>query len=195
MMTRRLVPVAVVAIGLMLAGAFSFGWASTGAQDMASPSPVMDAAHPAHIHAGTCATLGEVVFPLEDVAHGGMNGTPTATTGSADMADMAASPGPDTSDKEVVARSESSVNATLDVILSAEHAINVHESAENIQNYIACGDITGTPTDGQLEIQLNELNDSGYTGRAMLVDNGDGTTTVTVELMSTMGMGTATPTM
>ena len=45
-------------------------------------------------------------------------------------------------------------------------AINVHESAENIGNYIACGDITGTseamgtPASGgqQIEVTLRELN-------------------------------------
>ena len=68
----------------------------------------------------------------------------------------------------------------------------VHESAENIGNYIACGDLTVPATDGELHIDLKELNGSGYTGEAHLVDNGDGTTTVTVTLMMT-GDEAATP--
>jgi hypothetical protein len=138
-----------------------------------------------------------------------MAGTPTPDTGMTSDAgmgtppegaedvdvttDVMASPTPDMNG--VIAGSTTTVEASLDVILGAEHAINVHESAENIENYIACGDLTGTPSDGQLEVQLQELNDSGYSGRATLRDNGDGTTTVTIELMMASGMTPATPTM
>jgi hypothetical protein len=74
------------------------------------------------------------------------------------------------------------LEVTLDELLAAEHAINIHESAENIQNYIACGNITGEPVEGELEVQLEELNDSGYSGVATLRDNLDGTTTVIIAL-------------
>jgi hypothetical protein len=98
---------------------------------------------------------------------------------------------------EVVAMSTSTVEASLEDILGAEHAINVHLSAEEIGVYIACGDITGEQTDGTLEIELQEENDSGYQGMATLMDNGDGTTTVDVMLMMSgeeMGQAAATPT-
>ena len=39
--------------------------------------------------------------------------------------------------------SETAVDLTLDELTSEEYAINAHESAENITNYVACGDITG----------------------------------------------------
>ena len=39
--------------------------------------------------------------------------------------------------------SETTVPLTLDGLTSEEYAINAHESAENIGNYVACGDITG----------------------------------------------------
>jgi hypothetical protein len=39
--------------------------------------------------------------------------------------------------------SETTVDLTLDELTSEEYAINAHESAENIGNYVACGDITG----------------------------------------------------
>ena len=93
---------------------------------------------------------------------------------------------------DMVAHSTTTVEASLDDILAGEHAINAHESPENIQNYIACGELTGTPTEGLLHIQLNEQNASGYQGMAALQDNGDGTTTVTVMLMHTEA-GSATP--
>lgn len=77
---------------------------------------------------------------------------------------------------DVVAESTTEVAAPLDDILGPEHAITVHESAAEIQNAIACGDLTGRPTDGELSIEMQELNDSGFTGDAQLADNRDGTT-------------------
>jgi hypothetical protein len=51
-------------------------------------------------------------------------------------------------------------------------------SAEKIDVYVACGDVKGTPKDDQSQIDLKELNSSGYQSMAWLKDNGDGTTTV-----------------
>ena len=75
-------------------------------------------------------------------------------------------------------------------ILSAPHALNVHESAEAIQNYIACGDIGGRVIDGDLVIGLRELNGSGTHGVAVLEGDDDGTD-VTVYL-SEEGTGAET---
>ena len=159
------------------------------AQDQATPvggAQVGDGPHPAHIHSGTCDTLGEVVVPLNDLTGMHVGGSPVATA-----ADMMASPM--AGDMGMMSQSsETVVQLPLNDILAAEHAINVHESAENIQNYIACGEITGSPTNGQLTIQLTELNGSGFNGEATLVDNGDGTTTVTATIMQTGG-GMASP--
>jgi hypothetical protein len=84
---------------------------------------------------------------------------------------------------EAVAESTTTVTTTFDELTGAEHVINVHESEANIGNYIACGAITGTASaEGALEIELQELNESGYDGHATLTDNGDGTITVTVSL-------------
>ncbi len=158
--------------------------------------------HPAHIHSGTCAELGDVVFPLTDVAVADPNASPEASPSLALASTAVASPvvaspvaSPQVGTEGAVAESSTEVAASLDDILAEEHAINVHESAENIGNYIACGDLTGTATDGQLTIGLQELNNSGYTGEAHLQDNGDGTTTVTVYVTFTGLEGTppATP--
>jgi len=156
------------------------GLAHQGEDHEATPAGATETPHPAHIHSGTCEELGDVVFPLNDVAPvstpGTMSASPEAGTDGTPVASAAG---------EVVAESMTEVEASLDDILAAEHNVNVHESAENIQNYIACGNLTGPATDGELQIKLQELNDSGYTGEAHLVDNGDGTTTVTVTLMTT----------
>ncbi len=65
--------------------------------------------------------------------------------------------------------------------MAGEHAINVHASADDLGTYIACGDIGGiTIGEADLPIGLGELNDSDANGVALLHDNGDGTTTVSV---------------
>ncbi|MGA8099286.1 MAG: hypothetical protein WB810_11585 [Candidatus Cybelea sp.] len=64
---------------------------------------------PVHIHTGTCAKLGGVVYPLTDV----VNGESTSTV----------------------------KGVTIDKLLTATHAINVHESAAALDKYVACGNI------------------------------------------------------
>jgi plastocyanin len=191
--------VALAAALLLMSGLLSGSMSRVAAHGEVAP-------HPAHVHAGTCDTLGEVVFPLTDVAMADDSGTPVAhdadedshegedeahegddesTEESEEMdhsGDMDASPEAEHDMGKPAGTSETTVEADLATILGAEHSINVHESAENIQNYIACGEITGTPEDGELVIELAEMNDSGYDGEATLTDNGDGTTTIEIEL-------------
>ncbi|MEA2597727.1 MAG: hypothetical protein QOF01_4196 [Thermomicrobiales bacterium] len=172
-MTRRFMSiVSLFALVLLTMGlAIGFGHGRVAAQDDAAE------AHPAHIHSGTCATLGDVVYPLTDVSYSGMGGSPVAESmmGSASA--------------HQVKVSITTVQADLDTILGSEHAINVHESAENIGNYIACGDIGGMVMGSDLAIGLGELNGSGHVGVAWLHDNGDGSTTVSVFLIEPTAMG------
>lgn len=179
---RTLLSVGAIGIAASALG-LRAGLAHEGEEHEATPAGGGEAAHPAHIHAGTCEALGDVVFPLNDVAALDAEATPAASPAASPAAAGAG---------DVVAESTTEVQAALDDILAAEHAINVHESAANIQNYIACGDLTGPATDGELRVELQELNGSGYIGEARLVDNGDGTTTVTVTLMTT-GDAAGTP--
>jgi plastocyanin len=128
------------------------------------------APHPAHVHSGTCATLGDVVFPLGNVQAGdSTSGTPSADTATA----------PATS---IVASSVTTIESALSDLLASEHAINIHKSEADIGTYIACGDIAGIPAGGQLVIALTPLNDSGTTGVAVLQEEGT-STTVTVYLV------------
>ena len=159
--------VAILALGVVILGASS----RAGAQ--ATPAAGGGASHPAHIHNGTCAELGDVVQPFSNVSAEAMNNsTPMA---AAMVGSSAAIP---------VLSSVTTVQMALQDILNGDHAINVHESAENIGNYIACGNIGGMVMGGtDLAIGIAPLNDSGYSGAAWLHDNGDGTTTVNVFLM------------
>jgi hypothetical protein len=132
-------------------------------------TPVADTeaeAHPAHIHSGTCDTLGDVVVPLTDVA--------------------AEAPGAETvgpASAHAVKTSRTVVDMPLQEIIDGGHAINVHESAEAIDVYIACGDIGGAVTTDEggrteLIIGLGELNDSGHHGVAWLGADGEQTEVV-----------------
>jgi hypothetical protein len=133
--------------------------------------------HPAHIHSGSCTTLGDVVYPLNNVSSSpDMMGTPMA---GMMMGATTAIP---------VEMSSTTVDTTLADLTSEAYAINVHESAANIGNYIACGDIGGSVMGSDLAIGIAPLNDSGFSGVAWLHDNGDGTTTVTVFLTHSGGM-------
>lgn len=164
--------ISVLAAGLLLTLGIVFAPGAVSAQDTA-------AAHPAHIHSGTCTELGDVVYPLNDVGSAMMmNGTPMA------MSDMMGA-----TDAIPVEASSTVIQAPLSDLVGEAYAINVHESMENIGNYIACGNIGGHMMgSSDLAIGLGTLNDSGYSGIATLHDNGDGTTTVNVYLMHSGGM-------
>jgi hypothetical protein len=80
---------------------------------------------------------------------------------------------------------------TLDAILEAPHVVNVHLSAEEIDTYIACGEIGGFLTpEGAVIIGLRELNRSGFTGIAYLAPGADGASTdVSAFVAQTIGGG------
>src|SRR5215207_6680693 len=115
---RRFTGITVLFAGLLLAAGLVAGIGSrASAHDEES--------HPAHIHTGTCAELGEVVYPLSDVgADFQSDGTPMAGTA---MGAESAIP---------VDASVTTVQASLADIVAGGHAINIHESVENIGNYI-----------------------------------------------------------
>lgn len=191
------------AAGLALAGLVATGGSLAAAQE-ATPVGGAMAGIPNHIHAGTCATLGEVVVPLADLTVSGTGdaaASPVASpaagmaTPMAGMAMGAASAAP-------VAVATTQVELALSDILAAEHSINLHDPADpsNPDRYLACGDIGGAPdVQGNLFVGLQEDNDSGVTGVAWLLDNaatgGTGTTVTVFANIGAMtgGMSDATP--
>jgi hypothetical protein len=165
---------AAIALVLTLVGPMR-----TLAQD-ASPVPVTAESHPAHIHDGTCDNLGGVAYPLNDVTLAPAAGEATPTAQQPMMAHA-----------DEVLTSVTTVDVSLTDLLAGQYAINIHESADQIQNYIACGDIAGqirlhlrSDAPPGLVIPLRELNDSGYAGVAWLEPTADGKTTVTIFLAS-----------
>ena len=168
--------------------------------------------HPAHIHSGSCAQLGDVVYPLTDVSASGMMSgmrAMAATPGTGMPAAMATpggltmSPAMGATAAIPVETSQTLINVSLQDLLAESYAINVHESQANIQNYIACGDVGGSmmagsamPQGGVLAIGLHELNNSGESGIALLRDQGNNQTMVWIYLakgLSGANGGMATP--
>lgn len=133
-----------------------------------------DVPHPAHIHSGSCSELGDVVYPLTDIGAPVMDEAATP---------VAASNGKGAETAVAVAVSVTTIDTMLFTLFSGPYAINVHESADNIDTYIACGDIGGQPSSSDLVIGLEPLNNSGMAGVAVI--HGEGTkTTVTVYLFA-----------
>lgn len=154
-----------LALTTLLSGSLLLGGAGAAlAQDEEAT-----VAFPNHIHAGTCDDLDpNPVAPLNDI-----------TEWKNDTDDESANAVQGVLTAALVYRGETDVEISLDDILADSHSINVHESQENIQNYIACGEIGGIVVDDDgtdtLVISLRPLNDSGYFGFAFLTADGDNT--------------------
>ncbi len=158
MTARRHARVAGAAVALFAIVASAIP--SAVAQDATPVAQPVAPARPAHIHSGNCVELGDVVVPLTDLTASVSEGV-----GQADRATPAES-------------SFTTVPMTLDAILGADHAINVHLSAEQIDTYIACGELGGVvDAGGALVVGLREESDSGYTGIAFLSPGADGAST------------------
>jgi hypothetical protein len=165
--------IATTAGAAALAGMVALGGPAAWAQD-ATPQTENMVPRPAHIHTGTCDEVGEVVAPLTDLT----GATGGDRVGQARRAISAES-------------SFTNVPLTLDAILGADHVVNVHLSAEEIDTYIACGEVGGMLTpEGAVIIGLRELNDSGFTGIAYLAPGADGASTdVSVFVAPTLEQG------
>jgi len=165
----------VIGLGLAVGLGLSAFGGTVLAQDATETPEGATAAvtHPAHVHVGSCAELDpNPIYPLNNV------GPRTDEDGNAPdpeeiMGSLASNP---------VEVSESEIEVNLDDILTEAHAINIHESDQNVTNYIACGDLGGALLDDKLFIGLNELNGSGYHGIAILEKDGDDKTKVTIYL-------------
>lgn len=177
------------------------------AQD-GTPVGGAEAPMPNHIHSGTCETLGDVVVPLAPLQFStddAAAATPAASPVSGVATPVGAMMGTMGAASSVpVAAATTQVPLGLSDILAAEHAINIHDPADpsDPSLYRACGAIGGSPdAQGNLFVGLQEINDSGFSGIAWLLDDGSGAgTTVTILLADNgkttgeMGGTAATPT-
>jgi hypothetical protein len=117
---------------------------------------------PSHIHTGDCDELGEVIQPINSL---------TVPTGEV----------LGNSDAVVAEAAFTTIDIPLSDLVASDHALKVHLSKDQIQTYLACGDIGGAlDADGALIVGLKELDDSGYTGIAYLVPGAGNTTRISV---------------
>ncbi|HEU0116253.1 MAG TPA: hypothetical protein VFQ80_16310 [Thermomicrobiales bacterium] len=130
----------------------------------------------AHIHAGACDELGIVVYTLAGLRSYRLEGA-----GGEDLE-----------------LTTGTVKASLATLFSEPFSIHVHESVRNKQNYLACAEVGSqppppwTPADG-LVLQMNEQNNSGFSGFAQLRPDANGGTDVTIVLAATAATAAATP--
>lgn len=168
----RLMTVKNLALGAVLAGGLGIGGAGLVlAQDEEAVTP----SHPAHIHAGTCDDLDpNPAAPLNNIEPR-LNEDSDDENANSPQGVLTAAPVHYSLSEEVELSFE-------DDVLATSHSINVHESEENIDNYIACGEIGGVVVDGELVVSLRSMNDTGYSGIAILTADGDGNVDVEVYL-------------
>ncbi|MGH2560947.1 MAG: cupredoxin domain-containing protein, partial [Thermomicrobiales bacterium] len=111
---------------------------------------------PVAIQEGGCASVGETVYTLEDLAR--------ERAGSTEVGSETAMP---------VSTSASTVDARLEDLLAGDHAITV--AIQDTADLLACGEIGGMRTDDTLAFGLQGAEDSGWTGIAVLEADGDQT--------------------
>jgi plastocyanin len=160
----RLVRNSVTVLLVLLGGLFLVSSRTLGQE--ASP------ARPSHIHDGDCDELGQIIQPLTalTVPVGQVSGNEDAVVAEAAF---------------------TVIPLSLDELLATDHALKVHLSKEQIQIYLACGDIGGTvDANGALIVGMKELDNSGYTGIAYLAPAGDGGTSVSVLIAKVLPGGT-----
>lgn len=152
-----------LSLATILAGTLVFGGATATLAQDTETTP--DVSHPAHIHSGTCDELDpNPAQPLNNIE-------PRLNDSDDDNANEPQ--GVLTAPR--VLYSDTDVEMSLDDLLAESYSINIHESEEQIQNYIACGEIGGVKVDDEILIGLRPMNDSGYTGVAILKADGDKT--------------------
>ena len=126
--------------------------------------------HPVTINAGSCRALDEIVLPLGDA------GDQLPVDGEPAASDPV---GAETAVQ--VDGSITSVQLPLADLIAGDYAVVVHASADEIDSGVACGDVGGRMVgENLLPIGLAQVDESGTSGIAVLEDNGDGTTRVSV---------------
>jgi hypothetical protein len=122
-----------------------------------TPTPTPEG-RPIQVQAGTCNDLSdEAGFDLNSLT------TPEGTVHGSERATVAQA-------------SYTVINISLDELLSSDHSITVRKSQAASSTIVACGEIGGpTRSDGSIVVGLRELGNSGLTGVAYLIANGNRT--------------------
>src|SRR5687767_10602146 len=120
--------------------------------------------HPTRIHEGSCETLGPVAFRLNGV--GGsvdLDNAPIATPAAVN---------PDAAYQVLI--SETTIDGTIEDLLTGEHAVMIYESDEAM-DAIACGNVGGALNGDTLVTGLAESGVPGHIGFALFRTEGEKT--------------------
>jgi hypothetical protein len=163
MKTRAWMRLSVTRWGLFLGGGLLLGMLILPSSTGRTLAHAADG-HPAKIHEGTCEALGRVAFPL------------TGVGASVDLDQMPiATPAPiNPQSSYQVLISETTIPASLESLLSGEHAVMIYETDEDMQA-IACGNIGGALIGDTLVVGLAEMGVPGHTGMALFRPDGEQT--------------------
>ncbi len=139
----------------------------------------------AYIYAGTCDSQnGPARFDIGDLDSDDADDRVIVATPAAGMTGTTYSEDED-------------ISATLDDLTGSPHAVVVRERDDENSPIVACGDIAGTATNGELRIDLRSVNDSGISGVALFGpnhdDSDDDPTDVFVQVQRGADGGMATP--
>ncbi len=123
----------------------------TGVHAQDAPSVFDPVPRPAYIYSGSCGDLGEVQWPLNSlVSPDGTRGG----TGDGDRTEYAFT---------------ANVPISISTMLGGEFAINIHESGDNFEQSISCGNVTGVADSvGTLVVGLREVDGNGISGIVVL---------------------------
>lgn len=117
----------------------------------------------AFIHAGTCEAPGDVVEEIDELDDDRDDDDAVWQRIGGD------DPAP-----EVLYDEDEDIGQTVDELTAGEFVVAVHEGEGADSPIIACGAITGeVGADGSLVIDLDEVDDSGFEGRAHLAPDDD----------------------
>ena len=170
---------------VLVFGVLAAGFSIAQARQSGTPEDGPGTPRPGHIHAGSCANLGDVDYALNNAT---VDNLEADYSGSEDFVGS--------TDALPAYASNTTLDVSLDEILSSDHAINFHLSADEIQTYIACGDLGGYVHNGVLYVGLapdpSYTGDTRFAGTAVLTDNGDNTTDVVVQLVELPAGSTST---
>ncbi|MEZ5098557.1 MAG: hypothetical protein R3C15_01855 [Thermoleophilia bacterium] len=137
--------------------------------------------YPAAIYTGSCDSVDEMAFPLEEIG----TGSGTTTTGDAATGEQTGMSG--TSGFEATSRT--TVAATVDRLTGGGYVVGVGDPEGEGDGFLACGPIL--PAGETLFVQLRAQGDSGQYGNATLTRVDDGSTRV--ELLVHGGTGEPQP--
>jgi hypothetical protein len=151
----------LLAVGLGLATALAavttsfadvgFGQRASGTVLQQDDEIIQPLPRPIYVYAGVCGELGDIQWPLNNLT------SPDGERG-----------GPEDADRTEYSFT-ANVPLTIDKMLDGEYAINVHESGDEFDSTLVCGNIGGVPDGvGTLVVGLREHADSGVTGIAVL---------------------------